>query len=129
MYQIFWEHLWYLLTLFRMDLLGTADGWEGDKKAPFPKTSHISYNHEILLLIPYLKKTQKHMNPVTYSLSSADISIFSLEIKKLCYIKDYRNRLHFDAWFLILSTFFEFLKIFLIKIVTVLMISANVFLK
>ena len=31
-------------------------------------------------VIPYLKKTQKYMNNVTHSLSSADISIFTILI-------------------------------------------------
>ena len=46
-------------------------------------------------IIPYLKKTQKYMNHVTHLLSSADISIFSSEIGRFCYIRKYRYRLHF----------------------------------
>ena len=37
------------------------------------------------------------MNHVAHTLSSADISIFSLEISKFCYIKEYRYGLHFDT--------------------------------
>ena len=44
----------------------------------------------IKAVIPYLKKIQKHINLVTHPLSSADISIFLLEISKFCYIKKYR---------------------------------------
>ena len=37
------------------------------------------------------------MNPVTHPLSSADISIFSPEISKICYIKKYRYRLYYTT--------------------------------
>ena len=58
-------------------------------------------------------------------MSPADISNFSPEIRKFCYIKKYMNRLHFDTKFSILLTFLESLKIVLIKIVTILMMSAK----
>ena len=50
------------------------------------------------------------MNHVTQPLSSADISIFSPEINKFCYIKKYSYRFHFDIQFLILSNVFQSLK-------------------
>ena len=56
--------------------------------------------------IPYLKKIQKIYYSRKNPLNSADISIFSSEIGKLCYIKKYRCRLHFDTLFLILLRFF-----------------------
>ena len=65
------------------------------------------------------------MNHVTYPLSSADISIFSLKIRKFFYIKKYRYKMYFDSLFLILSTFLESLKIVLINMVTTLVISAK----
>ena len=65
------------------------------------------------------------MNHVTYPLSSADISIFSLKIRTFCYIKKYRYKMYFDSLFLILSTFLESLKIVLINMVTTLVISAK----
>ena len=65
------------------------------------------------------------MNHVTHPSSSADISIFSLEITIFCYIKKYRYGLHFDTWFLILLIFIESLKIVLINMVTILMMSAR----
>ena len=46
------------------------------------------------------KEDPKNMNHVTHILISADISIFSLEINKFCYIKKYKYRLHFDTLFL-----------------------------
>ena len=52
------------------------------------------------------------MNHVTDPLSSADISNFSQEISKFCYIKKYGYRLHFDTSFLVLSTFFEYVQPF-----------------
>ena len=65
------------------------------------------------------------MNHVTHLFISADISIFSSEISKFCYIRKYRYRLHFSISFLILLIFFESLKIFLKSIVTILMMSAK----
>ena len=58
-------------------------------------------------------------------MSSADISVFSPEINSFCYIKKYRHRLHFNALFLILLTFFEFLKVVLINMVAILMMSVK----
>ena len=65
------------------------------------------------------------MNQVTHLLASADISIFSPKISKICYIKKYRYRLHFHLQFLILLSFIESLKIVLINMVTVLRMSAE----
>ena len=42
-------------------------------------------------------RPKKYTNHVTHPLSSADISIFSPEISKFCYIKKYRYRLDFDT--------------------------------
>ena len=65
------------------------------------------------------------MNQVTHPLASADISILSPKISKICYIKKYRYRLHFHLQFLILLSFIESLKIVLINMVTVLRMSAE----
>ena len=62
------------------------------------------------------------MNHVTHPLSSADISNFSPEISKFCYINKYMYRLNFDKKFPIL--FSKSLKI-VIKKVTILMMSAK----
>ena len=45
------------LTLFRMDILGAAHGWWGQKGAPLLNLSDISYNKKPV--ISYLKKIQK----------------------------------------------------------------------
>ena len=65
------------------------------------------------------------MNHVTHPLSSADISIFSPEISKFCYIKKYRYGSHFDTYFLIPFSFPVSLKIFLITLVIILTMSAK----
>ena len=65
------------------------------------------------------------MNHVTHSMSPADISNFSPEIRKFCYIKKCRYRLNFDTKFLIILAFLESLRIVLIKKVTSLMMSAK----
>ena len=96
------------------------------KRLPLPKICHTYPTiMEFGTAIPYLKKIQKYINHVTHPLSSADISSFSLEISKFCYIKKYMYRLHFDTKFLILLTFLESLKIILIKKVIVFMMSAK----
>ena len=66
---------------------------------------------------PYLKKIQKYMNYVTQPLSFSDISVFSSETNKYCYIN---KQMHVDTIFLILLTFFDSLKIFSIKMVAIL---------
>ena len=43
------------------------------------------------------RRSKKYMNHVTHSLSSADISIFSPEISKFCYINKYKYRLYFET--------------------------------
>ena len=65
------------------------------------------------------------MNHVKHLMSFADISIFSREICKFCYITKYRYRLHFDTEFLILLIFLKSLKIVSIKVFTILMMSAK----
>ena len=97
----------------------------GSKKAPLPKICH-TYPTVMKLgtVISYLKKIQKCFNHVTHPLSFAD-SIFSPEISKFCYIKKYRYGLRFHTNFLILLTFFESLKIFLIQMVTIMMMPAE----
>ena len=61
------------------------------------------------------------MNHVTHHLSSADISNFSSEISKFCYIRKNRYRLHLVH----VLSFFESLKIFLINMFTILMMPAK----
>ena len=64
------------------------------KKPPSLKSVNISYNDETWQLYLTSRRSKKNMNLVTHTLSSADISIFSPEISKFCYIKKYRYRLH-----------------------------------
>ena len=56
----------------------------------------------------------------------ADVSNFSPEIRKFCYIKKYMYRLHFGTKFLNILAFLESLGIVLIKEVTILMMSAKI---
>ena len=70
-----------------MDIFRAAHGW-GAKKPPLLKIYDTSYNDETWnssYTLP--REDSKYMNHVTHPLSSADISIFSLEISKFCYIK------------------------------------------
>ena len=74
---------------------------EGSKKAPIHKICH-TYPKMVKLCGYTLAKeifilAKKYVNHVTHSMDSADISIFSSEILKFCYIKKCRNRLHFGT--------------------------------
>ena len=80
-----------------MGLFGAAYGCgkgEG-QKGPLPKIGHTNPTMiKLGTIIPYLEKIQK-----TYkvSLSSADISLFSPEFSKFCYIKKHRYRSPFNT--------------------------------
>ena len=83
------------LSLIRMGFFGAAHRW-WERVAP----SLISVTPTMMKLgtvLPYPKKIKKNLSHVTHPLSSADISSFSPEISKFCYIKKYRYRLHFDT--------------------------------
>ena len=58
-------------------------------------------------------------------LTSADISIFSLKMKKFCYMRKYSYRLHLKAQILDISTFFESSKVTLVTAVEFSVISAK----
>ena len=77
-----------------MGILGAAHRFvEGgrDKMIPLPKIFHAySAMMKFGTVIPYIKKIQKVYESCDIPLSSADISIFSPEISKLCYITKYR---------------------------------------
>ena len=65
------------------------------------------------------------MNYVTRSFIFADVSFFSPEISKFCYIKKYRYRFHFDASVLFILSYFDPLNTVLINMVTTFMMSAK----
>ena len=86
---LFLTEMVHSLTLFRNGLFGAAHGWRGRKGPLFPKICHT---YPAMMkrgtVIYYLKKTQNiYMNLVTHRLGSADISIFSSEFSKFCYIR------------------------------------------
>ena len=63
---------------------------------------------------------------MAHPLGSTDISIFSPEIIKFCYIKKCRYRLHFYIWFLIILILLESLKIFFFtNVVIIFMMSTK----
>ena len=89
-----------------------------EQKASLPKTCHTRPAMiKLATDVPYLKKIQK--------IYESRDSIFSLEIRKFCYIKKYRYISNFDTQFLILLTFFESLKIVLINMGIIFMILAK----
>ena len=59
-YKVLFEKLYTILTLLKMDLLGTAHGLGGGAKGPpFKNLSYISYNDHTSHSFSYLKKTPK----------------------------------------------------------------------
>ena len=86
-----------------MDIFGAAHGCWGAKRPPSSKSvTHILKWWNLAQLYLTYRRSKRYINHVTYPLSSADISIFSLEIRK-----------------------FKTLKIFLINLVITLMMSAK----
>ena len=68
------------------------------EKAPSIKSvTHILQWWNLAELYLSQRRFKKYMNHVTNSLRSADISIFSPEISKFCYIKKFKYTLHFDT--------------------------------
>ena len=71
----------------------------GGQKCPHSLNSftHILQLWNLAELYLTKRRSKKYMNHVTHSLSSADISIFSPEISKFCYINKYKYRLYFET--------------------------------
>ena len=107
--------------------VGERGGGGGRQKRPsIPKICHTSYNEETWhSYILFEEDPRKYTNHVTHLFSSASISIFSLEINNFHYVRKYRYTSNFNTWFLILFTFFESIKVFLINMFAVLMTSAK----
>ena len=88
-------------------------GRRGAKMPPPPapilpkSVTHILQWWNLAYLYVTQRRSKKDMNHVIHPLSSAGISNFSPKISKFCYIKKYRNRLHFDTQFLFILTFLE----------------------
>ena len=83
-------------TLF-FYLLRTGAG-AGAKRPSLPKICYKN-STKMKLGTVYLtyRRPKKYINHVKHPLSSADISIFSSEINKFCYMRKYRYRLHFST--------------------------------
>ena len=62
---------------------------------------------------------------MTHPLSFREISIFLPEISNFRYIRQYKQKLNVDAFFLILLTFTEPIQVALIKMIAILMMSAK----
>ena len=89
----------YILTLFRMDLFGAAHGWReiGDKKAPLSKIWQTYLTiMKLGTVISDLKEIQKKYESCSKLLDFCWHHHFAPKVSKLCYIKKYRCRLHFD---------------------------------
>ena len=71
----------------------------GSQKGPtsLKSVTHIPQWWNLAQLYLTQRRSKNYMNHVTHHLSSADISIFSPEISKFCYIKKYIYRLYFDT--------------------------------
>ena len=82
----------FTLTPFILGFYGAAHGWgEGQKGLPsLISVTNILQWWNLAQLNLTSGRSKNYMNHVTYPLNSADISIFSLEIRKFSYIKKYR---------------------------------------
>ena len=110
-----------------MGLFGTVDEWGVGKKTSLHLTRMChTYPTKMKLktVILHLKKNTKYINDLKHTFSSADISIFSLEIPNFCCIEKNIYRLYFDTSFLNLLNFPESLKVVLETMVLILMMSA-----
>ena len=88
----------HLLTLFRIDLSRTAHRWDWPKRPTFLKSiTHIAHWWNLPHLCNTLKRSKKHKNHVTHSLSSAEISNFLPEISNFCYVKKWGFLLHVNT--------------------------------
>ena len=87
---------WTFLPYSGWAFSGLLKDGGSQKGIPLPKIC-LTYPTVMKLgtVIPYLKKIQRVYEP--RPLNFADISIFSPEISKFCYIKKYGYRLHFST--------------------------------
>ena len=112
-----------------MGFFWAAHGWGGRGKNVPPSLKSVTLilqSWTLAQLYYTQKRSQKYINHVIHPLNYADISNFSPEISKFCYIKKCMYRLHIDTKFLIILTFLESLKIALMKKVIILMMPAKV---
>ena len=82
-----------------MELFGTTRGMEGGGGAKRALLPNICHTYPTVMK---LGTVIVHVNHVTNPFISADISIFSSEISKFCYIREFRYRLRFGKQILIL---------------------------
>ena len=112
------------LTLFRMTYLPPAGGGGGSAKmAPSLKSvTHILQWWNMAQLYLTWRWPKKYMNHVTLPPGFCLHQHFLSEISN---IRKYRYRFHFCKKLEILLTFFEYLKKFLINVVTILIMPAK----
>ena len=96
------------------------------KMAPSLKSvTHILQWWNMAQLYLTWRRPKKYMNHVTLPPGFCWHQHFLPEISKFCYIRKYRYRFHFCKKLEILLTFFEYLKKFLINVVTILIMPAK----
>ena len=91
-FNSFWMFFWRINPI--------QDGlFRGCSRAPpsLKSVTHILQWWNLANLCLTQRWSKKYMNRVTLPLISADITIFSSEISKFCYIKKYRYKLYFDT--------------------------------
>ena len=102
-----------------------AHGRRGLKGSPYlicyiyPKTMKLGS------AITHLKTIQKFYKSCDTSLKFSWHHIFLPEISNFRYIRQYKQKLNVDAFFLILLTFTEPIQVALIKMIAILMMSAK----
>ena len=85
------------LTLFRMGFFGFAHGWGRADPPSLKSVTHILHWWNVSHIYLTQSTSKKYINHVTHPLGSADLSIFSPEIRKYHNMKKYRYRLYFDT--------------------------------
>ena len=79
------------------EIIGAVHGWRKVKRAPFPKICHTYPAMMNLTVLPYLKKIQKRYESCNTLLEFYWHQHYLPKIRKFCYIKKYRYRLHSDT--------------------------------
>ena len=74
-----------------------TDGGEAKSPLSLKSVTYILQQRNLAQLYLTQRRSKKYRNHVTHHLSSVDISIFSLQIIKFCYIKKCKYRLYFGT--------------------------------
>ena len=114
------------LTLFRMGIFMAAHGW-GDQKGPpsLKSVTHILQWWNLAQLYLTYRRSKRIYESRDTPPKFYWYQHFFTRNQQILLYKKYKYRLHFGTQFLFFLTFIESLRIFLIKLVIILMMSAK----